>query len=271
MGAGFAFPHRIYDSVGAPFHLIDSGRPTLGLPASGRRTRGAAQKRRISKSSAFAGAPNRGASAEAQCGTASRAARDLPSAASAAQDGGSSRNGATRVHPIGAPAAFAAGKGTMFPRQPLLWGRGDFRLLFSLLILAAQKRRITKPAPWGRVLLILSKNRFAGFFSTVRLRPAGRFRRFFAKNRRVKVFFPGTCPRKNIYEKKSVRCTDFFDKLSKTRPMGAGFAFFPTKTLFLWGPKSFHRLRTSRAITFAGMARSTESPSSRHRSYTAYT
>ena len=33
MGAGFAFPHRIYDSVGAPFHLIDSGRPTLGLPA----------------------------------------------------------------------------------------------------------------------------------------------------------------------------------------------------------------------------------------------
>ena len=122
------------------------------------------------------------------------------SAASAAQDGGSSRNGATGVHPIGAPAAFAAGKGTMFPRKPLLWGRGDFRLLFSLLILAAQKRRI-----------------------------------------------------------------------SKTRPMGAGFAFFPTKTLFLWGPKSFHRLRTSRAITFAGMARSTESPSSRHRSYTAYT
>ena len=47
------------------------------------------------------------------------------SAASAAQDGGSSRNGATRVHPIGVPAAHsAAGNGTMFPRKPLLFGRG---------------------------------------------------------------------------------------------------------------------------------------------------
>ena len=52
------------------------------------------------------------------------------SAASATQDGGSSRNGATRVHPIGVPAAHsAAGNGTMFPRQPLLFGRGIFRRL----------------------------------------------------------------------------------------------------------------------------------------------
>ena len=46
------------------------------------------------------------------------------SAASAAQDGGSSRNGATRVHSIGVPAAHsAAGNGTMFPRKPLLPGQ----------------------------------------------------------------------------------------------------------------------------------------------------
>ena len=47
------------------------------------------------------------------------------SAASAAQDGGSSRNGATRVHSIGVPTASAAGNGTMFPRKPLLLGQGD--------------------------------------------------------------------------------------------------------------------------------------------------
>ena len=50
MGAGFAFfPTKSKDFVGSPFLFIDSGRPTFGLPASGRRTRGAAQKRRISK------------------------------------------------------------------------------------------------------------------------------------------------------------------------------------------------------------------------------
>ena len=42
--------------------------------------------------------------------------------------------------------------------------------------------------------LRLSKNRFAGFFSTVWLRPAGRFRQIFAKIWRVTVFFPGACP-----------------------------------------------------------------------------
>ena len=32
-----------------------------------------------------------------------------------------------------------------------------------------------------------------------------------------------------------MRRTDFFDKLSKTRPMGAGFAFFPHKNFVFVG------------------------------------
>ena len=73
-------------------------------------------------------AAQRGPQSRRFCGSAVRrrtAGRArFASAASAAQDNGSSRNGATRVHSIGAPAApCAAGNGTMFPRKPLLLRR----------------------------------------------------------------------------------------------------------------------------------------------------
>ena len=75
-------------AAGAPFYFIDSGRPTQGLPASDaalaarprwavaasppkrERAAGAVQERTRQ-------GDNRGISAEMQCGTASRAARDL--------------------------------------------------------------------------------------------------------------------------------------------------------------------------------------------------
>ena len=126
--------------------------------------------------------------------------------------------------PSGPPPRSRRGREPCSPVNPF-FGDGGISAFFSRCSYSRRRSAVSaKSAPWGRVLLRLSKNRFAGFFSTVWLRPTGRFRRFFAKNRRVEVFFPGTCPRKNIYEKKSVRRTDFFDKPSKTRPIGAGFA-----------------------------------------------
>ena len=99
----FFVPHCAQRS-GGPFYLIDSGRPTQGLPASNaalaarRRSAAAASPQRkengppggprenapgapriTARLEAKMGpwTPNRGISAEMQCGTASRAARDL--------------------------------------------------------------------------------------------------------------------------------------------------------------------------------------------------
>ena len=88
-GPPFSFVPHCAQRSGGPFYFIDSGRPTQGLPASDaalaarprwavaasppkrERAAGAVQERTRQGA-------NRGISAEMQCGTASRAARDLP-------------------------------------------------------------------------------------------------------------------------------------------------------------------------------------------------
>ena len=105
--------------------MIDSGRPTHGLPPSNaalaarpRRAEGCCAAHKIFD---FAGTPNRGASAEAQCGTAPRAARDLPARPVPRKTAGAPEMERPKTIPSGSPLRCAQwGMEPCSPRQPLL-------------------------------------------------------------------------------------------------------------------------------------------------------
>jgi len=79
--------------------------------------------------------------------------------------------------------------------------------------------RQKKPAQLSR--LRLSKNRFAGFFSTSKLRRARRFRRFPEEKRRDTVFFPARVREKLLKKQKSPVNRSFLtDKQSRLSRAG---------------------------------------------------